>query len=78
MDGGFVENNFKVFGKLYLEVMSNVGVKYVFVLVVEDEIVILRKISYSECIDELLGFCGVIGVDYKCFDYFIVVVGNGE
>ena len=78
LDSGFVENNFKVFGKLCSEAISNLGVKHVPVLAAEDETAILGKISYSERTAELLGFCGVTGADHKCLDYFTVVVGNGR
>ena len=78
LDGGFEQRNFKVLGKLYLEAMSNLGIKHVPVLAAEDETAILGQISYSESTDELLGFCGVSGADHKCLDYFTVVVGDGE
>lgn len=54
LDGGFEKNNFKVLGKLFLEAMSNLGVKHVPVLAAEDETAILGQISYSERTDELL------------------------
>lgn len=54
------------------------GGSLVLVLVVEDEIVVISKIMYSQEKDELLGFCGVKGLNYQCFDYFIVKVGDGE
>ena len=36
LDNGFEKNNFKVLGKLYLEAMSNPGVKHVPILAAED------------------------------------------
>ena len=78
LDGGFLENNFKVLDKLYLEPISNLGVKHVPVLGAEDETAILGKISYSKRTDEPLRFCEVSGADCKCLNYFTVVVGNGK
>lgn len=44
LDGGFEESNFKVRGKLYLEAMSNLGIKHVPVLSAEDETAILGQL----------------------------------
>lgn len=48
------------------------------VLAAEDETGIIGQISYNQKTDELLGFCGVIGTEHKCLDYFTVSVGDGE
>jgi len=48
------------------------------VLAAEDETAITSKVMYSQKKDELLGFCGVKGLNHQCLDHFTIKVGEGE
>ena len=48
------------------------------VLAAEDETAIISKVMYSQKKDELLGFCGVKGLNHQCLDHFTIKVGEGE
>lgn len=48
------------------------------VLAAEDKTAIISKVMYSQKKDELLGFCGVEGLNHQCLDHFTIKVGEGE
>ena len=76
--GGIEEVNFKKLASIYKEAMARITPTSVPVLAAKDETGIIGQIVYNQASDELLGFCGVKGLEHKCLDYFTVVVGNGE
>ena len=78
LDGGIKKTNVKQLSVLYKEAMTRGKVGPVPVLAAEDETNIIGQISYNQRTDELLGFCGVKGTEYKCLDYFTVSVRDGE
>ena len=76
--GGIEEVNFKKLASIYKEAMARITPTSVPMLAAEDETGIIGQIVFNQASDELLGFCGVKGLEHKCLDYFTVVVGNGE
>ena len=44
----------------------------------EDKTAVISKVTYSQEMDELLGFCGIKGANHQCLDQFTVRVGDGE
>ena len=74
---GIAEANFVKIVDIYKNIMSSLGLSKVPVQISEDETAIIRKITYDQANDTLVGFCGS-SVDNQCEENFLVRVGEGE
>ena len=75
---GIAEENFVKIAMIYKDALRSLNINVALVQLSEDETAIIKKVTYNQRDDTLVGFCGKSGDAHQCMTNCVIKVGDGE